>query len=155
MPRTLTFERDVIFNADLPTVLEVLLGTEDYPEYIDNVESAEVIYKRESESEVSFKAKVSVFPFEYSVKTTKISNNKIIFEQRKGFFSLLNGEWRLTESPGQVKGIYIVSVKLPLFAAGKIIEKAISFYFPNMIQNFKDEVERRFERTESLNLPNQ
>ena len=44
MPRTLTFERDVIFNADLPTVLEVLLGTEDYPEYIDNVESAEVIY---------------------------------------------------------------------------------------------------------------
>ena len=144
MPRKLTFERDLIFNADLPTVLEVLLCTEDYPKYIENIESSNVIYKKEKESEVSFKAKISVFKFEYSIKTKKISNNRIIFEQRNGFFGMLKGEWILTETADQVKGRYIVNVKLPIFTAGKIVDKAINMYFPNMLQDFKNEVERRF-----------
>ena len=144
MPGKLTVERDVIFNSDLTTVLNVLLDTENYPKYIKNIESAEVIYKKKDESEVSFKAKISVFPFEYSIKTTKVSENQITFEQKKGFFSFLNGEWRLKENNGKVDGKYIVNVKLPLFAVGKIVEKAINLYFPDMLNDFKNEIESRF-----------
>ena len=101
--------------------------------------------KKKDESEVLFKAKISVFPFEYSIKTTKVSENQITFEQRKGFFSFLNGEWRLRENNGKVDGKYIVNVKLPLFAVGKIVEKAINLYFPDMLNDFKNEIESRFK----------
>ena len=142
MPRKLTVEKDVLFNSDLDTVHRVLLDTQRYPEYIENIKSAEVIYQNDDESEVSFKAKMSFFSFEYSIKTTKISENHIAFEQKKGFFSFLNGEWRLQEGNGTVYGKYIVNVKLPRFVAGKLVEKAINLYFPDMLKDFKNEIER-------------
>ena len=144
MPRKITVERDVLFYADMATVRRVLLETENYPNYIQNVQSAEVIYKNDVESEVSFKAKVSFFSFDYSVKTTAVSENRIKFEQKKGFFGFLNGEWRLIESNGRVEGKYIVNVKLPRFIAGKIVEKAINRYFPDMLKDFKNEIESQF-----------
>ena len=144
MARTLTVEREVVFQADLATVHRVLLDTENYPTYIKNIKSAEVLYKSEDESEVSFRAKVSFFSFEYSIKTTRVSEGRIAFEQKKGFFSLLNGEWRLNENNGKVDGTYIVNVKIPLYVAGKIVEKAINLYFPDMLNDFKSEIERRF-----------
>ena len=143
MPSTLTVERDITFNSNLTTVLAVLLDTENYPRYIKNIKSAKVIYKEEDESEVSFKAKVGIVPFEYSIKTTRISDHKIIFEQKSGFFSLLNGEWILKENNGQVNGQYIINVKLPVFAAGKVVKKAIDLYFPGMLNDFKYEIESR------------
>ena len=144
MKSKLTVERDVLFNSDLVTVQRVLLDTENYPKYIKDIKSAKVIYKKNDESEVMFKAKISFFSFEYSIKTTKVSDNQITFEQKKGFFSFLNGEWRLKENNGKVEGKYIVTVKLPRFVAGKIVEKAINLYFPDMLKDFQNEIERRF-----------
>ncbi len=106
------------------------------------MKSAEVIYQNDDESEVSFKAKMSFFSFEYSIKTTKISEHHLAFEKKKGFFSFLNGELRLQEGNGTVYGKYIVNVKLPRFGAGKLVEKAINLYFPDMLKDFKNEIER-------------
>tara|TARA_B110000037_G_C16911470_1_gene420472 strand:- start:153 stop:596 length:444 start_codon:yes stop_codon:yes gene_type:complete len=145
MKSKLTVERDVLFNSDLVTVHRVLLDTENYPKYIKDIKSAKVIYKKNDESEVMYKAKISFFSFEYSIKTTKVSENQITFEQKKGFFSFLNGEWRLKENNGKVEGKYIVNVKLPRFVAGKIVEKAINLYFPDMLNDFQNEIERRFK----------
>ena len=146
MPSKRTVEKDVLFYSDLETVHRVLLDTENYPKYIQNIKSAEVIYKRKDESEVSFKAKLSFFSFEYSIKTSKVSENQINFEQKKGFFSFLNGEWRLQENNGTVSGKYVVNVKIPRFIAGKIVEKAINLYFPDMLHDFKTEIETRFRQ---------
>ena len=150
MPRKLTVERDVLFYSDLGTVNTVLLDTQNYPNYIQNIQSAEVIYQNDDESEVSFKAKLSVFSFEYSIKTTQLSENHIVFEQKKGFFSFLNGEWRLQERNGTVYGKYIVNVKLPRLVAGKIVEKAIDLYFPDMLNDFKNEIESRFRGSSNV-----
>ena len=84
MPNTVTVERNVVFDSDLVSVHRVLLDTENYPKFVKNIKAAQVIYKKENESEVSFKAKVAVFSFEYSIKTTKVSGNEITFEQKKG-----------------------------------------------------------------------
>lgn len=145
MPSKLTVEKDVLFNSDLRTVHRVLLDTANYPNYIKSIKSANVVYEKEGESEVSFKAKISLFSFEYSIKTTKISENQITFEQKKGFFRLLHGEWRLKESNGKVAGKYMVTVRLPLFVASRIVEKAINLYFPDMLNDFKNEIETRFK----------
>lgn len=150
MPRKLTVERDVLFYSDLETVNTVLLDTQNYPNYIQNIQSADVIYQRDDESEVSFKAKLSVFSFEYSIKTTQVSENHIAFEQKKGFFSFLNGEWRLQERNGTVFGKYIVNVKLPRLVTGKIVEKAINLYFPDMLNDFKNEIESRFRGSSNV-----
>ena len=83
MKSKLTVERDVLFNSDLVTVHKVLLDTENYPKYIKDIKSAKVVYKKNDESEVMFKAKISFFSFEYSIKTTKVSENQITFEQKK------------------------------------------------------------------------
>ena len=61
MKSKLTVERDVLFNSDLVTVHRVLLDTENYPKYIKDIKSAKVIYKKNDESEVMFKAKISLF----------------------------------------------------------------------------------------------
>ena len=138
MPSTLTVEKNVVFNADLETVHRVLLDTENYPRYIKSITSAKAIYKKENESEVAFTAKVAFLPFEYSIKTTRVSQAQITFEQKNGFFKFLHGEWRLKESKGCVEGRYIVNVKLPIFAAGKIVKKALDVYFPAMLDDFKN-----------------
>ena len=145
MKRNLTVETDVVFHADLATVHRVILDTENYPTYIANITSADVIHKEKDESEVSFTAKIAFFSFEYSIKTTKVSDHHITFEQKNGFFRFLNGEWRLKENNDTVEGKYIVNVKLPLFAAGKIVEKALKVYFPAMLNDFKSEIERSFK----------
>lgn len=145
MPSRLTVEKDVVFHSDLETVHRVVLETERYPEFIKNIKSAHLIQKHEDQSEVAFKAKVSFFPFEYSIKTIKISDALITFEQNKGFFGFLNGEWRLKESNGCVEGKYVVNVVLPRFVASRIVEKAINLYFPDMLNDFKREIERRFK----------
>ena len=145
MRNKLTVEKNVIFKSDLVTVNRVLLDTENYPRFIKNIKSAKVIYQKKDESEVSFKARVAFFPFEYSIKTIQVTENNITFEQKNGFFRFLNGEWRLQENNGKVEGKYIVNVKLPLFAAGKIVTKAIDIYFPDMLNDFKNEIERRFK----------
>lgn len=151
MPSKITVEKHVLFHSDLDTVHKVLLDTGNYPLYIQNITSAKVLSQEQHDSEVSFKAKLSFFSFEYSIKTTKISENQIVFEQRKGFFSLLNGEWKLKEvdgndvNNGKVEGKYIVNVTLPPLVAGRIVKKAINLYFPSMLNDFKDEIERRFK----------
>ena len=145
MKSTLRLEREVLFNADLLTVHRVLLDTENYPKYIKSISSARVIYKAENESEVSYTAKLSFFTFEYSIKTTKVSENQITFEQKNGFFKFLNGEWKLKECNDQVVGKYIINVKLPLLAAGKIAKMALDVYFPAMLNDFKSEIERSFK----------
>ena len=151
MPSRITVEKDVLFHSDLKTVHSVLLDTGNYPQYVQNITSAKVLYQQQNESEVSFKAKLAFFSFEYSIKTTKISENHIVFEQRKGFFSLLNGEWRLKEvdgndgNNGKVEGKYIVNVTLPPLVAGRIVKKAINLYFPSMLNDFTVEIERRFK----------
>ena len=144
MPSKLTVERSVVFCSDLETVNSVLLDTANYPEFIQNISAAEVISQNENESEVSFKAKISLFSFEYSIKTTRVSANLITFEQQSGFFNFLSGEWRLTENHSTVNGSYVVQVKLPRLVAGRIVRTAINLYFPSMLNDFKDEVERRF-----------
>lgn len=144
MPSKITVEREVVFCSDLATVQGVLLDTGSYPSFIQNISAAEVISQNEDESEVSFKAKLSLFSFEYSIKTTKVSDCLITFEQQSGFFNFLSGEWRLTENQGTVHGSYVVQVNLPRLVAGRIVKKAINLYFPNMLVDFKDEVERRF-----------
>ena len=145
MSSTITVEKDVLFAADLDTVHRVLLDTEQYPSFIQSILSAKVIHKNQDESEVSFKAKVALFSFEYSIKTTKVSASQITFEQHKGFFSLLHGEWRLKEMNGMVEGHYVVHVTLPPLVSGRIVKKAIHLYFPNMLNDFKSEIEKRFK----------
>ena len=144
MASTITVEKDILFEADLDTVHRVLLDTEQYPNFIQSIASARVIQKQKDESEVSFKAKVALFSFEYSIKTTKVSASHITFQQHKGFFSLLHGEWRLKEMNGMVEGHYVVHVTLPPFVS-KNREKAIHLYFPNMLNDFKSEIEKRFK----------
>ena len=144
MPSKITIEKEVIFHSDLATVHRVLLDTENYPKYIKNIISSNVIYKTHDESEVSFKAKLSFFSFEYSIKTAKVSDNQITFEQNKGFFGFLNGEWILKEEKGTVEGKYIVNVILPRFVASKIVKKTINLYFPDMLKDFKNEIERSY-----------
>ena len=136
--------RDVVFCSDLVTVHSVLLDTENYPSFIQNIRSAELISKGENDSEVSYKAKILLFSFDYSIKTTKVSDSLITFEQKNGFFRFLHGEWRLSEGDGVVDGKYVVNVKLPRVVAGRIVRTAINLYFPNMLSDFKDEIERRF-----------
>ena len=145
MASTITVEKDVLFEADLDTVHRVLLDTERYPSFIQSIVSAKIIYKQQDESEVSFKAKVALFSFEYSIKTNKVSEHQITFEQNKGFFSLLHGEWRLKEINGKVQAKYIVNVTLPPLVSGRIVKKAIHLYFPNMLNDFKTEIEQRFK----------
>ena len=145
MPSTITIEKDLLFHADLNTVHTVLLDTERYPNFIQSIVSAKVIHKQQDESEVSFKAKLSLFSFEYSIKTTQVSASHITFEQHKGFFSLLHGEWRLKEIGGKVAAKYIVNVTLPTLVSGRIVKRAINLYFPNMLNDFKNEIEKRFQ----------
>ena len=145
MANTITVEKDVLFKSDLETVHRVILDTERYPNFIQSIVSAKVIHKQSDESEVSFKAKVAFFSFEYSIKTTKVSTSHITFQQHKGFFSLLHGEWRLKEMNGMVEGHYIVHVTLPPFVSGRIVKKAIQLYFPNMLNDFKSEIEKHFK----------
>ena len=145
MPSKITVEKDVLFHADLDTVHKVLLDTEQYPRFIQSISSARVIHKRENESEVSFKAKVALFSFEYSIKTNKVSASHITFEQNKGFFSFLDGEWRLKEVNGKVVAKYVVNVTLPPLVSGKLVKKAINLYFPNMLNDFKNEIEKCFK----------
>ena len=146
MPNMITVEKDVLFEADLDTVHRVLLDTERYPNFIQSILSAKVIHKNQDESEVSFKAKVALFSFEYSIKTTKVSASQITFEQHKGFFSVLHGEWRLKEIGNSVEGQYIVHVTLPPLVSGRIVKRAINLYFPNMLNDFKNEIERSFTK---------
>lgn len=149
MGKKFTMERSIVFKSDLKTVLKVLLETENYPNYIDSIQSANVISKNGNDSEVSYKAKISVFPFEYTIETVKKSDTHIIFKQKKGFFSLLDGEWKLEESNGQVNADYIIHVKLPLLAVGKVVDKAMDLYFPGMLNDFKSEIESQFNKNKA------
>ena len=132
-----------LFDADIDTVHAVLLDTEHYPDFIQSIQSAKVIRKQKDESEVSFKAKLALLSFEYSIKTTKISASYITFQQHKGFFSLLHGEWRLKEMNG------MISLRRPRHGSPacirRIVKKAIHLYFPNMLNDFKSEIEKRFK----------
>lgn len=145
MASTITVEKEILFEADLDTVQRVLLDTERYPSFIESIVSAKVVYKQQDESEVSFKAKVALFSFEYSIKTTQVSANHITFVQNKGFFSLLHGEWRLKEINGKVQAKYIVNVTLPPLVSGRLVKRAVNLYFPSMLNDFKREIERRFK----------
>ena len=146
MAKKFTMERKVIFNSDLETVLKVLLETENYPKFIESIQSATVISRNGSDSEVSYKAKISVFPFDYTIETIKKSDHHIVFKQKKGFFSLLDGEWRFQEKSGEVRADYIIHVKLPLLAVGKVVDKAMDLYFPGMLNDFKNEIESQFKK---------
>ena len=62
MAKKFTMERNITFNSDLNTALEVLLDTEKYPTYIESIQSANLVSKNGENSEVSYKAKIAVFP---------------------------------------------------------------------------------------------
>jgi ribosome-associated toxin RatA of RatAB toxin-antitoxin module len=150
MSKTFTMERHINFNSDLETVYRVLLDTENYPNYMEHIQSSNVINKTGDNSIVSYKAKISFFSFEYTIETIKKSHNHIVFKQQKGFFGLLSGEWKLKEHNDKVAADYIIHVKLPLVAVKKIVNKAMDLYFPSMLNDFKNEIENQFKKKNNL-----
>jgi len=48
-----------------------------------------------------------------------------------------------------VNADYIIHVKLPLLAVGKVVDKAMDLYFPGMLNDFKSEIESQFNKNKA------
>lgn len=140
--KNVSLTKEVIFHADLETVHQVIMQTWKYPEFIDSISSAKVVSKTENSNEVTFYANL-IIPLQYTVVTEKVTDTRIIFQQKSGFFSALNGGWKFTQQNDQVVGDYEVNLKVPMIASKKLVKQLMNINFPQMLENFQTEVHKR------------
>ncbi len=133
---------EVIIEAPIEQVYEVITDFEKYPEFLDETRRVEVIEMTEDSAQVDFEIKV--------IKTIRYTLDYVLtpgqgiewtFVEGDGFKDCF-GSWKLEEvEPGVTEATYEVDVSFGLFVPKKITEMLVGKNLPNLMQSFKERVE--------------
>ncbi len=126
---------------------DVITDYESYPDFVDTVESLEVLGRRgnkvTAEYEVNMVKKIT-----YTLEHTETKPNKMTWKMIEGeLFTSNDGGWKLKSmGENKVEAEYFVDVGLPLFVPKSIIKGLVGQSLPEMLEKFEARAKARAKK---------
>ena len=137
--------KELPISAPLDLIKDIILDTRNYPSFINSIHKSYTHEQGPGFSDTLFYAKILMFPIQFRVLTKEGGPAHISFVQTSGYFLKLEGSWDLEEQEEEVLLKYHVAVKFPHGALPKVAKACQEVFFPEMIDLFKFEIEKRIK----------
>jgi coenzyme Q-binding protein COQ10 len=131
--------RTEIYDIDINKLYDVILDYAKYPEFVDGVDSIEVLESSESGALVKYSINL-IKQFTYTLKLTHEKPNKVSWVLESGdIFKSNVGGWDLKDlGDGKTEVTYSLEIGLKIFAPKMIVNKLTSSNLPSMMKAFID-----------------
>ncbi|MEO0335566.1 MAG: SRPBCC family protein, partial [Pseudomonadota bacterium] len=119
---------------------EVVSDYENYPKFLDEVQSCRIIERDGDKALVEFKVKVvKEFTYRLWIQEEKPKGISWTFESGD-IFKVSNGQWKLEDKGGKCEAYYSVEAKFKVFVPGPIAKALVNNNLPNMIKAYHSRI---------------
>tara|TARA_Y100001968_G_scaffold325344_1_gene366408 strand:- start:348 stop:818 length:471 start_codon:yes stop_codon:yes gene_type:complete len=116
---------------------EVVTDYERYPEFLSDVESADVVSRGDGAAEVRFSLNL-VKRLYYTLRLEEESPRRVVWSLADGPFKRNDGSWLIEElGPDRVRATYSIDVAVGVFVPGAIVNRLVGKTLPTTLENFR------------------
>lgn len=140
-----TFVMDVSADA----LWDVITDYEAYPEFVDGLESLEVIKKEGKNTWATYVVSMFGKKVKYTLKHTESPKKGLKWTMTEGeFFKSNDGGWDLSpQGDDQVEATYTVDVGFPLLVPKAIVSGLTSTQLPAMMKAFEERAKKKSKKS--------
>ncbi len=129
-----------IFNCSPEEFFDILIDYENYPKFLNEVESCKVIEDKENCKKVEYRISL-IKDFQYINEHRETRPKEVSWTFLKGnLFKEMNGHWKLTKKENQTEAEYFVKASFGLFVPGLITKTILSVNLPSMMKSYHQRV---------------
>ena len=140
-----------IMNVPLEALWEVISTYEEYPEFVEGVDSLEITKKEGKEVYADYIVNMFGKKIHYTLRHTETPKKGLKWTMVKGeFFKSNDGGWDLKEKgEDKVEATYTVDVGFPLLVPKAIVNTLTGTQLPTMMKAFEDRAKSKLKKTKS------
>jgi ribosome-associated toxin RatA of RatAB toxin-antitoxin module len=126
-------------------MMAVITDFASYPDFLPEMERAEVLLAEPGAWEVRFTVRV-IRQLSYTLRLVQLDPLTLQWSLLEGVFRSNDGGWSLAaRSEGGTTASYRIDVQIGMFVPGNIVNSLVERGLPQTLQRFKDEAERRHQ----------
>jgi ribosome-associated toxin RatA of RatAB toxin-antitoxin module len=126
-------------------MMAVITDFASYPDFLPEMERAEVLLAEPGAWEVRFTVRV-IRQLSYTLRLVQLDPLTLQWSLLEGVFRSNDGGWSLAaRSEGGTTATYRIDVQIGMFVPGNIVNSLVERGLPQTLQRFKDEAERRHQ----------
>ena len=135
-------------NVPLEALWEVITNYEEYPEFVEGLESLTVTKKEGKHTWADYVVSMFGKRIKYSVKHTETPKKGLKWTMTEGeFFKSNDGSWELKEDGDDaVEATYSVDVGFPLLVPKAIVNTLTGTQLPSMMKAFEDRAKAKAKK---------
>ena len=132
-------------DADPEQVMTVVTDFEAYPDFLPEMQKANIVKSEGPVWEVDFIIKI-IRKMNYTLRLEKEAPDRLTWGLVKGSFRSNDGSWKLAAEGGGTRAEYSIDLQIGHFVPGNIVRSLVDRTLPETVSRFKEEVERRYPR---------
>ncbi len=138
-----------VMDIPLEALWEVITNYEEYPEFVDGLESLTVTKKEGKSTYADYVVSMFGKKVKYSLKHTESPKKGLKWTMVEGeFFKSNDGAWDLkSKGDNQVEATYTVDVGFPLLVPKSIVNTLTGTQLPTMMKAFEDRAKKKLKKT--------
>ena len=132
-----------LIAASPEKVMSVITDFARYPQFLPEMESAEILFNEGNVWEVRFSVRI-VRRFSYTLRLEKQSPTTLKWHLVEGAFKVNDGGWTLSpvDDGTSTDAIYAIDLQVGMFVPGNILRNLVERSLPDTVSRFKAEAER-------------
>jgi ribosome-associated toxin RatA of RatAB toxin-antitoxin module len=132
-----------VIKANLDEVMSVITDFAAYPEFLPEMEKAEVLSQEDGAWEVRFHIRI-IRRLSYTLRLTREGSDRLSWSLIEGAFKTNSGSWSLHSTPEGTRADYRINLQIGHFVPSNIVRSLVERTLPETVSRFKSETERRF-----------
>ena len=135
--------QNITIQAPPEAVMAVVTDFAHYPDFLPEMEHAEVLLAEPGAWEVRFTVRV-IRQLSYTLRLVQLDPLTLRWSLLEGVFRSNDGGWSLAAGSGdETIATYSIDVQMGMFVPGNIVHSLVERGLPQTLQRFKAEAERR------------
>jgi coenzyme Q-binding protein COQ10 len=137
-------EQQVVINAPIDKVFDVIVDYERYPEFLSDVRQAQILSQNDGVSVVSFELEL-IMRIGYTLRLVEDRPTSVHWTLEKAkMMSSNEGGWRLEDlGGGKTRATYGLEIKLRGLIPKSVSSRLIGTTLPDTLQRFKARAESK------------
>ena len=134
-----------IFNCSSKQFFDILVDYENYPKFLDEVQSCKVIEDKGGYKKVEYQISLVNKNFRYINEHRETHPGEVSWTFLEGdLFKEMSGYWKLTEKENQIGAEYFIKASFHLFVPNFITKMVLSVNLPSMMKSYHQQVAKLY-----------
>lgn len=134
-------ERNIEVAVSTERFFEVVTDYESYPEFLSQIENAEVLRRDDGTADVRFTLNL-IKRLSYTLTLVENRPNEVTWSLKEGPFKRMDGNWSIEAlSADRTRATYRVDMAVKVFLPGSIVSRLTGKTLPSTLEAFKARAE--------------